>query len=288
MADLTVSSTTDNMAAVEQAAEVDSELESRQSDADPHPAKESAADGRHGRSGYQKRIDKLTREKYETRAEVQSLRERLEQLERARASAPAPAQTSAAEDQTPFDQQAAERPAEQIQERNETQQQQPSEEQQRSLAEHQRALNSFAEKLEADEDFEGIVERANNIRINIPPQEQFVIARAMADLKNSSEVFKYVAYHPEIAQQWEAMIRKGDPVEVIQHIHRISDALEFGTVTAQESPAAGPRLVPPAPIRPVSGSPTRTSLPLDELPYQEYKAAREKTAAARRKRGYGV
>jgi hypothetical protein len=270
MEHITISSTTDTKEDVQQAAKaalVEPEIQEPKGDLEQEPTEPN---GR-GRSGYQKRIDKLTREKYETRAEVKSLRERLEQLERARVSASV--ETT--------DQQAAAEPL-----TKEGQQEQPSEEQERLLAEHNQALESFHQKAEADAEFDEVQERAANIPLKIPPQEAIIITRTIADLPNGHEVFKYLSYHPEIVAGWEETV-KTDPVKIIQQLHRISGALEFGTA-AQESPAAEPRKVAPAPIRPVSGSPTRTSLPLDELPYQEFKAARERTAGARRKRGYGI
>jgi hypothetical protein len=54
-------------------------------------------------------------------------------------------------------------------------------------------------------------------------------------------------------------------------------------LTARMSPDFQRRPVSkaPAPIRPIGGSSTKSSLPLDELPYQEYKREREKQAKAR-------
>ena len=142
---------------------------------------------------------------------------------------------------------------------------------------------SVARAREKIADFDEVVGKDN---VPVP----LIAINAMYELENGPEVAYYLARHPDVREQlleWNEPNVRGGVRKIMAALDRISEQL------SPQQPASGsnngspqrPRPVsPPAPIKPLGGaSATRTSVPMDEMPYQEYKRAREAEIRGRRR-----
>lgn len=119
------------------------------------------------------------------------------------------------------------------------------------------------------DDFDEVVGAATDVQI--PEAAEHAILEA----DNGPDIVYYLAAHPDVAKQMSTM----SPIKAAAFIGKLSAKLEVnGTQAAtEEKPAkAKPVSAAPAPIKPVSSGSAKTEVPIDELPYAEYKAAREK------------
>jgi hypothetical protein len=109
-------------------------------------------------------------------------------------------------------------------------------------------------------------------------------------LPNGPQVFKYIMSDPETCKKLAGLSREGAGVQ----LGRISVMLESsepeergetgGRVDSYQAEEPRRASGPPAPIRPVGGSATKISVPLDNLPYPEFRAEREKQERQRYRR----
>lgn len=104
---------------------------------------------------------------------------------------------------------------------------------------------------------------------------------AIADLENSGEVVLELLKDPQ-SIVW---LNEQLPGEAKKAIQKISEWVATRASRAQEeADEERPRSKAPAPIRPLSGSSTKSSVPMDELPYQEYRRLRDQQSKNRYKR----
>ena len=105
-------------------------------------------------------------------------------------------------------------------------------------------------------------------------------------IKNGPEVAYYLGKHPEICQE---MINVGHPLEAVTMAIKISEQLEKEQpeetdeeredrerIEAEEAEATkvAARRRAPAPIKPVSGGSSRSTIPLDKASFSDYKKLR--------------
>jgi len=106
------------------------------------------------------------------------------------------------------------------------------------------------------------------LNVNIPVPK--VVEDALLTLPGGPEATLFLAQNPAEAQKLQ---------DVPEHLA----LAHVAQLTARLNPGFNRRATSnaPAPIRPIGGSSTKSSVPLDELPYQDYKREREKQAKAR-------
>lgn len=299
MSDLTVASTTDPQNEINKAAGIPPEKEAPE----PKPVEgedieareqEAATEEQHKpKSSYQKRIDRLVRERSEAKQEVEDLKARLLKIEQGAA----PAKQTVAEVKTEEVKQEAEpapKPKEEdfktlgeylealadwkTEQKFQTIRQQiaAEEEKETQLSAQQALVKSYNERVDAAreryDDFDDFA-----FKENIPIYDG-VKAIIMQD-PNGVDLQYYLARNPKVARDLMAM-----PVELAM-ARAGAIAAQLGT-TETEAPSSSsdeeePSAVrkasknAPAPIRPVGGSATKSSVPLDELPYSEYRKLRD-------------
>ena len=240
-------------------------------------------------SGVQRRIDKLTREKYELSGQARELRERIAALERNQASKPAATQASdAAQDPKPDPKtftgtyeefvealsrwtarQEHKALAEKTQKEQETADQQ---ERDREVVDsYQERSSEFAAEKE---DFNEVVGRIK-IAADVAPGVQVAI---MED-ENGPALAYFLGQHPEVCQQLSEL----SPARALTHLGRISAAL-FPDATeesdSEDSPSPKAARPAPAPLKPVKKvAPTDSGLSDDE-PMDKWLAKRQKQLQA--------
>jgi hypothetical protein len=104
---------------------------------------------------------------------------------------------------------------------------------------------------------------------NIPISD--AVRDVLITLSGGPEATIYLAQHPEEARQLSTLPESIAVAKVAALTARLDPSTKRGVSKA------------PAPIRPVTGSPTSSAIPADELPYQEYKRRREQEIRARRR-----
>lgn len=299
MSDLVVASTTDSIEEINAAAGIKEPVEKAEEPEQVEAAAEQPEkpEQKPGKSGFQKRIDKLTREKYETKQQLDAVLERLEKLEQGKVQVAEPEQVEVKEpasgkpekpDPKNFDdwdkyeaakddyyEKLAEWKAEQkLVERDNKR----KEEEVRTAQEQQasEALNAFAERIEeAAEKYDDWDEVSDTMKNE--PELPVVVTNAIIDTENGPDVMYYLATHKDVRKKLYTMSDERAAVE----IGRISAILEQPEVEEEEK---RPIKELPAPIRPLRGSSTKSTVPIDELPYQEYAKIRAKQEKERYRR----
>lgn len=97
------------------------------------------------------------------------------------------------------------------------------------------------------------------------------LALTIIELDNGPDVVYHLAKDPELVAQLKEM----SPLRAIAELGRISDKLIAPTT---ETPK--PKTAAPAPIKPVATGNTKSTVPLDEMPYEDYKKARQQGRTA--------
>lgn len=92
------------------------------------------------------------------------------------------------------------------------------------------------------------------------------LALTIIELDNGPDVAYHLAKDPELT----AKLKEMSPLRAIAELGRISDKL---TAKTEEPPK--PKTAAPAPIKPVATGTTKSAVPLAEMPYSEYKKARQ-------------
>jgi hypothetical protein len=101
------------------------------------------------------------------------------------------------------------------------------------------------------------------------------LCKQVAELPNSAHVVMALMRDPN-AIAYLNELAETKPGQAERDLQKISAWL---TGELEEQKAAKPG--PPAPIRPLGGSSTKSSVPIDELPFQDFKREREKQIKAR-------
>ncbi len=91
---------------------------------------------------------------------------------------------------------------------------------------------------------------------------------AIKEVDNGPAVAYYLAQHPDEAEA----LNEFTPKRAVLEVGKISDKL----AAEKEKPVAKPKIVPPAPITPVTSSGTKTSTPLEKMSMREYIKVRNK------------
>lgn len=293
MPEITVASTTDEQKNIDAAAGVIEEPKVVPEGEEPEtePASE-AAEHKESKSAVQKRIDKLTREKYEYKNKFETLEQRLAALEQGKTQVkeetakeekvtepddPEPEEESF-DDYKKFVkalsawQYRQERKAEQAKEAENRAKQS---EQQKVQAVYDKYNERVTEAQERYDDFDDVVGKSTPI-----PQS---VVLAIIEMDNGPDVAYYLGKHPEICKKLVGM----GQLSAVAEVGRISANL----TPTEEVEEGNERITVPKvptrakePIRPVSGSSTKSSIPLDELPYAEYARIRAKQEKERYRR----
>jgi hypothetical protein len=139
-------------------------------------------------------------------------------------------------------------------------------------AEHSKRLDSWNVKLEkareVHDDFDSVMSES----VPVSP----VMSEAMLTSDFGAELAYHFGKNPDVAKR----IFELPPVAAAREIGKIETQLEKAAAPSSGEAAPTPTTkttVKPKPPTPVAGQATQTTTkPLDELPYQEYKKAREK------------
>jgi len=230
--------------------------------------------------GFQKRIEKLTKDKSKAEERAAELERRVQELEAARTEPKKEAPKSTTDepqeaDYTDFTKYLKDHTRwevrQELKEQAEAAERESLEEQAKETWEdHQSRMEAAKEKYE---DFDEVVDvptpwtMTNPSPIERAAAEAFRIAVIEDD--NGPEILYY------LGQNAEEFAKLGEmtPARVVKEVARLSDKL----APKAEKEHAKPKLVSkaPAPIKPVSGGATKNSVPLDEVEdMQEYKKRR--------------
>ena len=228
---------------------------------------EKPEEGKEKKGGWQKRVDKLTEQNYR-------LRTQLEQLQ-VQSKPPAAAPTAKARPQEKdfeeYDKYIEALADWKADERIAASRRQDAEAAQ--LAEANEVLTNYNNKLvvarEKYEDWEEVVGASE---VAIP----MVVQTAILNLDNGPDVAYHLAKNKELLEDLKGM----NDLQAVMHIGRLSSSLAGKeTKPAEAAPAVKPaaKAEPPKPIKPVGGSSTKVTLPLDDdgVSYAEYVRRRE-------------
>jgi hypothetical protein len=319
MSELTVASTTDSQKDIEAAAgaappeeadtqvvETTEETPAEQAET-PEPEEKPA---KPAKSGFQKRIDTLVREKYEADRRADALEERLKALERgekpaAPAAQPEPvAQQERAVKPKPDDVDKEGKPKfANYEEFSEALADWKFDERMAREVEQAQVQDREARQREQ---FDTYNSRVAEFKLDHPDFDKLLGTRAIPKAAVNAvirlgqpEVAYFLGQHPEICQ--ELMDNVDDDIFVVARIGQIAtqigapvekDEEEEGIIPAgPDTPARIAKTgriarvsSAPAPITPVKGSATKSSVPIDELPYSDYRRIREQQLKNRYRR----
>jgi len=298
---IVVSSTTDTIEQVNQAAGVvqeepevkstETKLEgAEQVDSQEPDSKEEPA-AKVEKDPYEKRIGKLTAQKTELSNRAKTAEERAAKLEAELAEARKSKPAEAAAEPIPEVETLADDPEPKQDDpkfktyedwvkatarwemRQELREQAAKEEKAQQEAEAKKVVTTYnaeVTKFKAEHDDWDEVVGGTDIKIQVGVQN------ALMELARPDVVY-FIAQHPETAKELWNM----SPTKAIAEVGRIAAKLE---VSPQEEATnerkSGPDKLPvssaPPPIKPLSGHSTRSSVPLDNLDYAEYRKIRDK------------
>lgn len=229
------------------------------------------------KGGFQKRIDKLTREKYELLEKLnQAQAKQLEReplapkaVEAVKAARPKSEDYPTPEDwiEAVADWKATEKfetlsakAQEQAQtEHNETHLQE-------MFQAHVKRVEAAREKYT---DYDEVVDGIDSETDEIPNG----LALTIVELDNGPDVAYHLAKNPELVSKLKEM----SEYRAIAEIGKISDKL---TPKTEEAPAEKKKTAAPAPIKPVATGNTKSAVPLDEMSFEDYKKARQQGRTA--------
>lgn len=291
MSDITVASTTDPQADIDRAAGVEvkeqppkpvegediEKLEQQQ-------AEQATPEEKKAKSSYQKRIDKLVKERETWKGKAEEFESRLAALEQGKNGTPE--QTEVTEQAAPAQEQPTERPQRhnfasdeefveavadwKVDQKLQKIQQQNAEAAQRQA--EQDAYNQMRQTYEDRvdkareryEDFDDIAYKPN-------VQVYGGVLDIIQQHENGPDLQYYLAKNPKVASD----LAKMSPQMAMARAGAIADQLGQEETPATEEARPVSKKSAPAPIRPVSGSSTKSSVPLDELEYQEFRRIRD-------------
>jgi hypothetical protein len=282
-----ISSTTDSaeavLAAAGEGSHLTSESEGARAEEPAQPAQEQAPqESRNGKpkSAYQKRIDHLIRERSQRDALIEDLRKENEKLKRGNDAPP----RETLEQMYTADSQPEPRQAER-------QEAPPVMEEQRTELDNlafqqtvRQMVQPMLQRLAQNPEKHAALEAAA-VRWGKPLPK--LVSVTVLDMPNSEDVLQYLYDNEDVL----ARVSNMPPQHQFEAIKRISFDLNFNPPEPERQPSARAiTRTPPAPIRPVSGSVTRSSVPDEDLSYQEYAARRNSPGAVkeRQRKGYGV
>jgi hypothetical protein len=234
-------------------------------DSDPEPEHEEGEEAKSkGKGGFQRRIDKLTKQLRLTEQERDTLREKSVKPAAEESQPPTPkSDKPKIEDFQSPDEWADARDAWKA-----------NEERKAEFQERQReVLDGFKKQInevrEQNDDFDEVMNQ--NIVIPMSVQD------AIPTLENGAAVAYHIAKNPDIAKELMDML----PARAIAEVGRISERLLSASSTARPAPVKKIVSKAEAPIQPVGGT-AKSTVPLEELPPHEYQRIRNAEERKRR------
>lgn len=222
-------------------------------------------------NGYERRIDKLTARNKAIETEAARLRAENDELKRRPAGSPPQQEAAAPKPALSGPKLADYATAEEWadaradwQRTQERQREESSENEQEARTTWEAHNGRISEARAKYEDFDEVAEGAT---IPIPQQA----ALAIIEQSNSGDIAYYLAKHPDEAKALADM----RPMKQIAAIVKISDKLSATPVAAAAAPKVKPASQAPAPIKPVGGAATGSTVELGSLSYQDYRKARQ-------------
>jgi hypothetical protein len=146
-------------------------------------------------------------------------------------------------------------------------------------------LQTYNERVEAfkaeHEDWLDVVGQ----NIDIPTGVQM----AILEMDNGPEVAYFLGTHPQICKDLNNMSVARAVAEIGKVSARLEGPQEEKQKTQERGPGNGPDRQPvtsraPAPIKPLTGHATRSSVPLDQMDYSEYRRVRDQQEKSRFRR----
>jgi len=132
---------------------------------------------------------------------------------------------------------------------------------------------------------ESYAQRMNQIKAQNPAEFAAVVANAQAhDVPLSPAIREALLVLPSGADAAFHLMQNPDQARAIANLPEHAAVAKIGMLAAQMAPVRRPVSQAPPPITPVSGSSTKSSVPLDEVPYQDYRRIRESQIRANRGR----
>jgi len=116
--------------------------------------------------------------------------------------------------------------------------------------------------------------------INLDPEQGAAARAALFDSGNSGKLFRHMLENPELCEELETL----SPNAIYSKLMKLSGRLE----APHSNGARSNDRTAPAPIRPVGGSSTKSSVPEEDLPYRQWADKRNAAGRERAKRGYSI
>src|SRR5579864_2628418 len=241
------------------------------------PEKEGEEPKPKAKGGFQARIDRLIKQQAETERQLTEERRQRQELEAKANGNPVP-KTEQKADEEPkreaFDSEAAYlRALTRWEVKQEMKAEREAEEKEAQAAAEKEAITSYNRKaIEAQSRYEDWKEVFSQ-DINIPT---IVGDAVIHTIKNGPDVAYYLGKHPEICEEMLSV----HPLEAVAMAVKISEQLdreepketeeeETETPKEEEKVAVETKRKPPAPIKPVSGGTTRSTIPLDKTSFAD-------------------
>lgn len=134
-----------------------------------------------------------------------------------------------------------------------------------AVAAHTARIDAFRE---AHPDFDTVIEQAKDLPVT-PPMQDTVLHS-----EHGPALMYHLCQNPEECDR----IAQMHPRDAIKEIGRLEAQLDVAQTTGP-TPKAEPVTKAPRPIKPVGGGVTASTVPLDQMNYQDYKRARERQIA---------
>jgi hypothetical protein len=249
------------------------EPEDEPEETEEHPKDDKEVERPKGKGGFQKRIDKLIREKSGLEERAAAAERKAADLEarqpKEEAKKPAvqgePVRSEFATDEEYIKAQAR------WEVRQELKEQKAAEERATEEARIQATYKAYNDRLlEARshiEDFDEKMATAGDLKV---PQSVYL---SIIEMENGPEVAIYLAEHPEMAAELMEM----SPLRATANVWKLSESLApEEKEEKEEKPPVVEKIVSkaPPPIKPVGGGSTKSSVPLGEMSMRDYKKAR--------------
>lgn len=276
--DITVASTTDEPENVEAAAQVTAEeLAEGRTPAprernEEHEGERFEDRERPGKGGIQKRIDRLTREKYQHLDRIQQLEARLQEVE----AATRPGTRHVAEGEPPTSAQRNEEPTERGPEASAEGHEQVRERASEPTPEARQVHARFARDFDAalpkgSQEREALLQHALRTEAQVGGIHPGV-AELVMSMPNSIDVYAHLCTHPD-----DLRVLNASPshAEALANVRYIAGVLT-GVVQARSAPRPRASVTSraPAPIKPTRGG-ASPSVSLEDSDYQTFKRTRE-------------
>jgi hypothetical protein len=224
---------------------------------------EAAPKPKEHKSGWQKRIDKLTARNHMLESKVAEYEAKLKPAEEPKTEPKAIGEPKLADFNNNVEEFLKARDA----------WKENSEKQAVELERRKATVDGYNEKVsQARGNYEDWDEVVSGSKIIIPQ----AAVDAVIELDNGPDVAYYLAQHPEEAEALMDLT----PIRTIQVIGKLSDKV----AGERAAPPPKAKVKPPAPLEPVGGSATRSSLRMDEIPISEYIRIRNKQERENKRR----